>query len=187
MTINERAAYLKGLFDGLNIAKDSDEGKLFAAIIETIGDMSDAIFQLESENDAINDELDLLEEALEELDEDLDELDEDIEELAEMLDSDYESLYGYDDDDDDDEDVDIDWEDDYYELKCPTCGEEIVVEEEILAMGEMKCPTCGETLEFDLSELEDEGECECGCGHDHKHQHKHGEDCNCGHDHSHGE
>ena len=179
MNINEKAAYLKGLYDGMNMDGTTDEGKLFAALVDTVGEMAGAITELERQNDAINDELDLLEEALEELDEDLEELDEDLEEISGMLEGDYEKLYGYDDDDDDD-DVDIDWEEEYYELKCPTCGEELVVEEELLTKGGMKCPACGEDLEFDLSELEDT----CDCGHDHgHHHHHHGEGCTCGHDH----
>ena len=36
---------------------------------------------------------------------------------------------------------------------CPTCGEEIVVDEDVLAKGGMKCPACGEELDFDLSQV----------------------------------
>ena len=61
-----------------------------------------------------------------------------------------------DDDEDDDEDV-------YYEVTCPTCGEVICLEEDLLLSGEMDCPKCGENLEFDFSDLFDEEE-ECGCG-----------------------
>ena len=36
MTASEKVAYLKGLAEGLDIDKKSKEGKLFAAIIDTL-------------------------------------------------------------------------------------------------------------------------------------------------------
>ena len=55
--------------------------------------------------------------------------------------------------DDEDEDDDEDDEEELYQLTCPTCQEEIVVDEDILAKGGMKCPACGEELDFDLSQV----------------------------------
>ena len=37
-----------------------------------------------------------------------------------------------------------------YEVKCPTCGEEITIDEQMLDEGSTVCPNCGEELEFDL-------------------------------------
>ena len=34
MTINEKAAYLKGLMAGLKLSEETDEGKMIAAIVE---------------------------------------------------------------------------------------------------------------------------------------------------------
>ena len=42
MTITEKAAYIKGLAEGLELDKDSKEGKLFAAI-PFIKDMNDRL------------------------------------------------------------------------------------------------------------------------------------------------
>ena len=79
--------------------------------------------------------------------------------------------------DDEDEDYDFDEDDDYglddydefddedeplYEVKCPTCGDTICVDESMLCEGEIDCPNCGEKLEFDLDDLDCEGDCE-GC------------------------
>lgn len=62
-----------------------------------------------------------------------------------------------DDEDEEDEDDGEELEDeDLYQLTCPTCEEEIIVDEDVLAKGSMKCPACGEDLEFDLSEVVDE-------------------------------
>ena len=82
-----------------------------------------------------------------------------------------------DEEDDEDEDYDFDEDDDYglddydefddedeplYEVKCPTCGDTICVDESMLCEGEIDCPNCGEKLEFDLDDLDCEGDCE-GC------------------------
>ena len=67
-----------------------------------------------------------------------------------------------DDEDEDDEDYE-DVDDDYdfggetlYEVKCPTCGEEITIDEEMLDEGSTTCPNCGEELEFDMEDEEPE-------------------------------
>ena len=39
-----------------------------------------------------------------------------------------------------------------YDVICPSCGEEITIDEELLQAGSIVCPNCGELLEFDLSE-----------------------------------
>ena len=38
----------------------------------------------------------------------------------------------------------------YYEVTCPTCGDTICLDEDLINVGEMECPNCGEKLEFDL-------------------------------------
>ena len=53
----------------------------------------------------------------------------------------------------------------FYSVVCPTCGEEIYLDESLLDKGGIQCPACGEELEFDFGEDED---CGCGCGHDHE-------------------
>ena len=45
-----------------------------------------------------------------------------------------------------------------YDVVCPSCGEEITLDEELLQAGSIICPSCGELLEFDLSGDEDETE-----------------------------
>ena len=65
----------------------------------------------------------------------------------------------YDEDEDFEDEEDEELEDeDLYQLVCPTCEEEIIIDEDVLAKGSMKCPACGEDLEFDLTELVDEVE-----------------------------
>ena len=167
MTITEKTAYLKGLLEGMEIDQSTKEGKLLAAIVETLDDIALSVADLDDEVGAINDEMDMLEEAvdamdealddvedaLDAIDEDLDDMDEELDEVFEVLDLEEDE----DDEDDADEDDGEELEDeDLYQRTCPRCEEEIIVDEDVLAKGRMKCPACGEDLEFDLSEVVDE-------------------------------
>ena len=139
MTVVEKAAYLKGLTEGLGIAPDSKEGKLWNALNELLSDMAHEIEDLH----ACYDEHD---EALDEVCDELNYL----EELTCDLD------FPEDGDDYDDEDEDDDGEPEYdgviYDATCPVCGEEISFDEDTLAEGSIDCPNCGEKLEFDLGD-----------------------------------
>ena len=64
MTISEKAAYLKGLMEGLNLDTDEAEGKLIAAIVELMGDVTKKLTDVENTTIAISDELDEIEEDL---------------------------------------------------------------------------------------------------------------------------
>lgn len=142
MKITEKVSYLKGLIDGLGIDPASKEGKIFSAILDVLDDVALSVEDLEDEYDEIV-------ELVDSIDEDLGALEADV----------------YDLDDEDDEDEDYDFDDDFYEVKCPSCGQEITLDAEMFDAGELNCPNCGEHLEFDPEDLEDE--CDCGCGHHH--------------------
>ncbi len=150
MTISEKSAYLKGLMDGLNLNTESDEGKMIAAIVDLLVDVTKKLTAVEDTTIAISDELD-------EIEEDLDAIEDFI------LDEDEDD---YDDEDDfdwDDEDEDEDYDDEgfdfgdedstIYEVEC-ACGEIIDFDEETLEKGSMTCPNCGETLEFSFEDEE---------------------------------
>ena len=151
MTISEKSAYIKGLMDGLNLDTEKAEGKLIAALVELMGDVTKKLSDVEDTTIAISDELD-------EIEEDLDAIEDYI---LESEDDDY-----YDDEDDFDDYDDDDYEDegfDYgdedstiYEVKC-ACGNVIAFDEETLEEGSIVCDECGETLEFTFDD-EDEDE-----------------------------
>ena len=50
MTVSEKAAYLKGLIEGMNYDTNSNEGKLFKAIAELLEDISLSVLDLEGVN-----------------------------------------------------------------------------------------------------------------------------------------
>ena len=137
MTITEKVAYLKGLAEGLAIDESKPEAKLIAAMIDVLDDMALTISDLE-------DGLDLFSEQLDAVDEDLDELEGFV----------YEEL-----DDDCDcccDDCCDDDEEEYYDVECPSCGEVICVDGDILDEGSINCPNCNELLEFEI-----DFDCDC--------------------------
>ena len=149
MTISEKSAYLKGLMDGLNLNTESDEGKMIAAIVDLLGDVTKKLTAVEDTTIAISDELD-------EIDEDLDAIEDFImDEVDDYDDYEDDDDYDFNDEDDfDDEGFDFGDEDStIYEVEC-ACGEIIDFDEETLEKGSMTCPNCGETLEFSLEDDE---------------------------------
>ena len=157
MTISEKSAYLKGLMDGLKLNTESDEGKMIAAIVDLLGDLTRKVTDIEDTTIAISDELDEIEEDLDAIEDYiLDEGDEDYDDFDDEYDEDD---YGFDDDEDyDDEGFDFGDEDTtIYEVKC-ICGNVIAFDEETLEAGSIICDECGETLEFSFEDDEDEDE-----------------------------
>ena len=150
MTISEKSAYLKGLLDGLKLDTEAAEGKMIAAIVDLLGDLTKKVTDIEDTTIAISDELD-------EIEEDLDAIEDFI--MDEEDDEDYEDDFDFDDDYDDEdyEDEGFDFGDEdstIYEVEC-ACGNIIDFDEETLDAGSIICPNCGETLEFSVDEDEE--------------------------------
>lgn len=147
MKLTEKAAYIKGLADGLNYDKNTSEGKLIAALIDMVDEMSKKIETLDATTEELND-------YIEEIDEDLGEVEE----------------YLYDDEDDDgcccdcDCDCDCDCEEDddeddeYFEIECPSCGE-VICFDESMDPENLVCPACHEKFAciVDKDDLEKAG------------------------------
>ena len=146
MTISEKAAYLKGLMEGLKLDTEKAEGKMIEAIVDLLGDVTRRLADVEETTIAISDELDEIEEDLDAIEDYI--LDED----------DYEDDYE-DEDDYGDEDCEegFDFGDEdsiIYEAEC-ACGEIVTFDEEVLEAGSITCPNCGELLEFSVEEDEE--------------------------------
>ena len=132
MTITEKAAYLKGLAEGLDLDKTTKEGKLIDALLDMVGALAEKVDDLESD--------------IAELTEYVEELDEDLGDVEELL---------YDEDDEDADYCDGDCEgcdgcDDYdmdetFEIECPKCNETICFDESIDPEN-LICPACGEKI-----------------------------------------
>jgi hypothetical protein len=148
MTLAEKAAYLKGLMDGIKLDTEKDENRLLKAVVDLLQDMAVSIDDLEDNAIAVSDELDEIEENLDAIDEYLMDEDDDDDD-----DFDYDEDMDYDLGDDDEFDFD---EDPVYEVTCPKCGEVHQFSEKELLEGSKPCSKCGELLEFEFDE--DDGE-----------------------------
>ena len=126
MGISEKVAYLKGLMEGMNLSADSNEGKLFRAIVDVLDEIALEVEDLTDEVMELGDGLDVISDDLS-----------DVEDIV------------YDDEDEEDE------EEECYTTTCPECEEEIFFDDTMLEDGEIICPNCGAKLEFDLSDLAD--------------------------------
>ena len=148
MTVVEKAAYLKGLAEGLGVTPDSKEGKLWAALNDLLSDMAHEIEDLQESN------LDLAD-IIDDMGEDLSYLEEltcNLDTPDDMCDADYDEDYDEDADEDPDEDEELEYDGVIYDVTCPACGSTAVFEEDELLDGAPKCPNCGEPLDFEVTE-----------------------------------
>ena len=174
MTISEKAAYLKGLVEGLGADRDSRDGKLWSCVTDIMADIAHELEDLQDSSldfadtlDEFGDELSYLEEITCDLDSPPvfdDECDGNCEDCG---------LCDYDEDDDegdvvafsdfadpaeeeepedeaDSGDDELEYDGVIYDVTCPSCGEEISFDEDTLEKGSITCPKCGELLEFEL-------------------------------------
>ena len=167
MTVVERAAYLKGLVEGLGLEPDSRDAKLWKALTELVSDMAHEIEDLQTSSldmadamDELCEELSYLEDLS--LDRDYPEDDAEDEDYSPDLrlyeakrepaepEEDAEEDAAEEGEGDEDEDEELSYDGVLYDVTCPSCGKEITFDEETLEQGSITCPDCGEVLEFDL-------------------------------------
>ena len=137
MTVSEKVAYIKGMFDGMALDTEvSKEAKLIGSIIEVLEEVSLSIEDIEDDIEVLAEEIEAISDDLEVVEEELFE------------------------DDDCCDDDDYDDEDDFFEVSCPNCEEDLVIDADVLEAGYIQCPNCEEKFAIDLS---DECGCDCGC------------------------
>jgi len=155
MSIAKRVTYLKGLAEGLGLGKETKEERILQVIIGLLDDISVEIADMK---------------------EDIVALDEDVSELAEGMEDLEDTVF-----DEFDEEEEMDGcccppiaaptapqghghhhqkmqghakPPTFYSVSCPSCENEITVDDDVLALGAIDCPNCGEKLEFDLDDAE---------------------------------
>lgn len=142
--VTKKAAYVKGLLEGLDIDKHTKEGKLLTKIVDLFEDVCE--------------EVDRLKEDVCEMEQAIDDMDQDLNDLEDYVFSDeYDDKYDF---------------DDCFCVKCPNCGEEHYMKysdlnEDELESGEIKCPSCKAKINLDECLVFNENEddyCDCGCG-----------------------
>ena len=142
MELSERVAYLRGLAEGMKLDTTTNEGKLLSVIIDVLEDVALEVADIKENALDIGEELDALSDDLSDVEDYLCELDDE------------------DEDDEccccDDDECCCDGDEQFYEVKCPQCGDEITVDEDVLELGAIDCPNCGAKLEFEFDEEEEE-------------------------------
>ena len=161
MTITEKAAYLKGLVEGQGMDPETGAGKLWNVLSELVGDLAAEIIELRDEHEDLADSVENVEIGLEYLEDLLQDGVEDYDEDPDDFDDDDDSAYPFsgvphlvDDDDGEVPVIEDDFDEDgvFYEAECPSCGEVIEFDDEILDEGSVRCPGCGALLEFEAAE-----------------------------------
>lgn len=145
MTNSERASYIRGLMDGLELDPNAKETKVLNAMVELLDDLCLSVEELEDGFAELGEQVD-------EIDEDLGNVEEDFYGLEGGC-----SCHHHGDIDD--------FDDAEFEVTCPSCGDTIELTDDLLEEGSIVCPGCGETLEFDFDDDEDEDGCGCDCHH----------------------
>lgn len=141
MTSKEKAAYIKGLAEGLALDESKPETKIILQLIDLVGEMADEL-------ECNADDIDSLGELMDEIDEDL----AGVEDIVYGIDEDDEDL---DDEDDDfscdgncdgcDGCDDMNPEEDMRCVLCPHCGEQVFFDDTI-ELDDLTCPACGKPI-----------------------------------------
>ena len=123
MTITEKVAYIQGLYDGLGLdGEKSGEARILSELLDVMKEVGQQLEGMDTAMDQFDEELDALGDSVADLEDavfdDEDEQDEFLEDLDGM-------------------------DEDFFEIPCPTCGEDLVVDDEALAAGVVDCPACG--------------------------------------------
>ena len=142
MTIIEKVAYIQGMFDGMDLDKsESKEARILAEMLDLLRE--------------IGDQLETVDATLDEFSEEIDAISDDLEDVEE-------AVFGDEDEDEDEDEEEFDLDEDFFEVACPNCSEDLVIDDAVLEAGAIDCPACGE--KFALS-FEDEcgKDCCCGC------------------------
>lgn len=152
-SLTSKAAYLKGLCDGMELDAGTAQNKLILKIVDMLSDVAAAV-------DDVCEAHDELEEIVNDIDEDLHEL--------EMFTYEEDEDDSFEDDEDDSFDI-ADYSDDedmgFFEIQCPNCKEDVMVDFEALDDdAPIVCPSCHQEIELEF-------DCDCGCdecGHEHE-------------------
>lgn len=158
----KKISYLQGLADGVKISEKSEEGTLIVKLIEVLNEAADEIDALWNKNNELETVIAAMDEELYAVNLDIEELIDTVEDLSDNESESYDD-FDYDDDDDDDLfDFYGDDDDDLLEILCPECGEDIVIDYDMLdEENNIVCPHCHQSIDLDfdiddLDELDDE-------------------------------
>lgn len=164
--LGKKVSYMMGLLHGMELDATTKEGRAVLQMAEVMEEMAKEIERLQGQVneltelcDIIDKDLGDVEYDLYQLDDDDDDDDEEDDEDDDDDDDDWLGVLDYHTDEDDDYDTaltdydDSDEEMEQYEVTCPSCEAQIIINELMLEQGSMLCPHCSETLEFDYDAI----------------------------------
>lgn len=133
MTISEKVAYIQGLYDGLGLdGGKSGEARILSEVLDVLKEVGQQLDGMDAAMDEFDGELDALSDTVADLED---------------------AVFDGGDEDDGLEDGDLD--EDFFEIPCPSCGEDLVVDDEALAAGVVDCPACGGKFALSFEDEED--------------------------------
>jgi len=159
--LTDKAAYIKGLAEGMKLEEGSDESKLLLQLIDAVSEIAASVEELEEAHDELSDFVDSIDEDLEELEDTLGELD-DEEDFEDDFEDDEEAF-----EDDDFEECEgncgecgecegCEGGEIYVECVCPECHALFyALEEDVDTKAKFICPRCGKKVEA-LMDYEDD-------------------------------
>jgi len=130
MNTLEKLAYLKGLVEGLALDETKKDTKVIYNLIGLLEDVVVSLAALEGNVTEMQQQIDAVDEDLGDLEKELFSDECDCETCGAAHDEPCDEIY--------------------YEVTCPTCGNVIHLDDDMVALGEIDCPNCGEKLEYDL-------------------------------------
>lgn len=132
--LSERISYLKGLAEGLNIDRETREGRFMLALVSVMDDMADVLDEMEGQNAELLDAI------------------EDLQGTGYRFRTD-DAL----DDDDGQDGSDI--YEEFVALECPECGEVVYFDQSMLhSENDLICPECNAPIVTNVAETEDDEE-----------------------------
>lgn len=145
--LTDRASFLRGLAQGMQLNKETNEGKLLTEIIDVLGEMAK--------------EMEKLQEAYDELNEYVESIDDDLADMEEVLFGEEDEEDGAEDIDEDDEDDEDDDEEEGETISyaCPHCGHELQFNAGDVDFDEdVICPACKKPVfpEYEPDDDDDE-------------------------------
>ena len=137
MTISEKVAYIQGMFVGMELDKSEMKvARVLSEVLDVLREVGQQLDGMDAAMDQFDQELDILEDTVSELEE------------AVFEDEEEDREDGFDGED----------EEDFFEIPCPTCGEDLVVDDEALAAGVVDCPVCGGKFALSFEDEDDSSE-----------------------------
>ena len=141
-SLTDRTAYLRGLAEGMNLAKDKNENKLLLEMLAVLDEMAQKVNELEND--------------LGELDEYVESIDGDLNDMEEVLFGDEDDDDYFDDDDEDDDGIEFD-ENDELSFDCPHCSNPMKLKASDIDFDQSPvCPKCKKPFFPDVIEGEDD-------------------------------